>query len=357
MKSHTLYATLALCIAVMLLTGTMTADGPREALFKTAVPFSFNVGNMHFPAGTYTFSHLTPTVILLEKDDGTASGLLVVRTEPEAPLEDVYPGRLVFNVYRGNRFLSQVWTGKDRQVHYALMYEAELSARANFRASTVAIVAQGAAHSRLERAGTAGPLTPKLKVAVYFFEGVDRATVLSAERVTTQIFKQSTIEVEWRNCPAATCTTPIGAPEFRLAIHPQIGKLVNDDAQAKLMSESGSLGLAIPCAMSDSVCLAYIFFGPISRAALAEGVSSVVVLAHVMAHEIGHALLGPDAHERTGVMQSRLPIAHLERFLCFTSIQSKHVVANLIERNRLRSETEQTSVLTILRPGEASDQK
>ena len=142
MKNHTLDTTLALCIAVMLLNGIMAADGPREALFNTAVPFNFNVGDMHFPPGTYIFSHLTPTVILLEKDDGTASGLLVVRTEPEPPLEDVYPGRLVFNVYGGNRFLSQVWTGKDRQVHYALMYEAERSRRANFRASTVAIVAQ-----------------------------------------------------------------------------------------------------------------------------------------------------------------------------------------------------------------------
>jgi hypothetical protein len=130
MKSHNLYATLALCSAVILLTGIMWAEGPKERLFKTVVPFTFNVGATHFPAGTYIFSHLGPWVILLEKEDGTASGLLLVRTEREPSWENVYPGRLVFSVYGQNRFLSQVWTGVDRQVHYAPIYEAELSAHA-----------------------------------------------------------------------------------------------------------------------------------------------------------------------------------------------------------------------------------
>jgi len=50
------------------------------------------------------------------------------------------------------------------------------------------------------------------------------------------------------------------------------------------------LGFAMPCAMTDSVCLAHIFYGPIRRASLEEEASTAVVLGHVMAQEIGHAI-------------------------------------------------------------------
>jgi hypothetical protein len=207
-----------------------------------------------------------------------------------------------------------------------------------------------------EPASTAASLTPKLNVDVYFFEGIDKSTVVSAERVATEIFKQSAIDVDWRNCPGTTCARRADGPEFRLAIYPQIGNLVTDHAQAKLMRENGTLGLAIHCAMTDSVCFAHIFYGPIRRAALEEEVSTAVVMGHVMAHEIGHALLGPDSHARTGVMQSRLLIAGLERFLHFTSRESEDLVANLMQRNRMQGTTRENMVGDDSLAREVSDQ-
>jgi len=58
-----------------------------------------------------------------------------------------------------------------------------------------------------------------------------------------------------------------------------------------------------------------------------------------MAHELGHGLLGPNAHEGYGVMRAKLRISDLEwKTLYFTSTQSKRIRTELLERNQeLRS--------------------
>ena len=173
----------------------------------------------------------------------------------------------------------------------------------------------------------------KIAVAVYAFKDLDRSVVFSAEKVTTEIFKESHVEVEWLTCPDTPfCDQPSESLQFRVAIHWQIGDIVKDSAQVKLMSDHDSLGFAIPCAVTDTTCLAYVFYSPIRGLALTEGTNVAVILGHVMAHEIGHALLGPNPHSPTGIMRARLPIADLERFLYFTSQQSKSVVAELAAR-------------------------
>lgn len=184
----------------------------------------------------------------------------------------------------------------------------------------------------------------KLKIAVYAFKEFDRSLLFSAEKVTTEIFQESHVELEWLNClDTQLCDQPSESLRFRMAIHQQISEVVKDPAQVKFMSEHDSLGFAIPCAVTDTTCLAYVFYSPIRRLAITEGTNVAVILGHVMAHEIGHALLGPNPHSPTGIMRAKLPIADLERFLYFTSQQSKRVVAELKERRKqyrphLRSE-------------------
>jgi hypothetical protein len=176
--------------------------------------------------------------------------------------------------------------------------------------------------------------TTKLKIAVYACKELDHSVVSSAEKVTTEIFKESHVQVEWLNCLGTqVCDQPSESLQFRIAIDWQITDVVKDSAQVKLMSEHDSLGFAIPCAVDDTVCLAYVFYSPINRLAIMNRARVSVVLGHVMAHEIGHALLGPNPHSQTGIMRAQLPIADLERFLYFTSQQSKSLVADLAARN------------------------
>jgi hypothetical protein len=125
---------------LLLLPGNLAAQiEPKDRLFKARVPFAFQVGDMHFPPGIYTLSHLGPQVTLIEKDDRSATGMLLVQTETVPLHKNIYPGMLVFKVYRDHRFLSQVWTGADRQIHQARKYVPERKLEASVRATTVSI--------------------------------------------------------------------------------------------------------------------------------------------------------------------------------------------------------------------------
>jgi hypothetical protein len=100
------------------------------------------------------------------------------------------------------------------------------------------------------------------------------------------------------------------------------------------MIKDEALGFAVPCAKNEEACLSYIFYSPISTLAAKNGLSPDLILGHVMAHEIGHTLLGPNAHDLYGIMQASLPLTDIGRMLYFTSTQSRHLRTELLARKR-----------------------
>jgi hypothetical protein len=148
-----------------------------------------------------------------------------------------------------------------------------------------------------------------------------------ARTVASEIFRKAEVGAVWLDCPAADSDCGEGAelPQFRLRIVPPAlaGDRVGDD----------SLGFAVPCGQAEPACLFYISYVRIIDLATEHGGNPSRILGHVMAHEIGHALLGPNAHDLYGVMQARLPL-HVERTLYFTSAQSKRLKAELLARKR-----------------------
>ena len=178
------------------------------------------------------------------------------------------------------------------------------------------------------------PYAPKLAVLVFDFAYLDQIVLLRAKRVATQIFKESGIETEWFDCPTSPeCDLQAERAQFRLIIQSQVGKVVKDQSQARDLTDSHALGFAIPCKTRDSACLFYIFYSPISSLASQYGASTGCILGQVMVHEIGHSLLGPDAHGRTGIMQPRFSMDGADRLLYFSSRESKRARDQLAVRN------------------------
>jgi len=141
-----------------------------------------------------------------------------------------------------------------------------------------------------------GQLTIALRV--YDFAHLDPWVLQFAEEVASEIFRQTGIRAAWLTCPAAEqCLAAPGRPEFRLEIVPNISGVAKED----------TLGFALPCNIADHVCLSYVLYSPIRALAAHDGTTPSRLLGHVMAHEIGHALLGPNAHAPTGIMRGRLP--------------------------------------------------
>jgi len=141
------------------------------------------------------------------------------------------------------------------------------------------------------------------------------------------------VETVWLDCPVyqTDCSEEPERLQFMLRILPA--------AMKKDIVAEDSLGFAIPCHEQDRGCLFYIFYSRISTLATGHGIGPGRILGHVMAHELGHGLLGPNAHEGYGIMQAKLPISDLSwKTLYFTAAQSKRIRTELLARNQeLRS--------------------
>ena len=169
---------------------------------------------------------------------------------------------------------------------------------------------------------------PKIMLRVDDFANLDPTVLTGARKVTTEIFAEAGVQTVWLDCPVydTDCGSGAERPQFILRIlAPSMAKtIVGDEA----------LGFAIPCNKKEEACLSYIFYYRINALAVAHSLSADRILGHVMAHEIGHTLLGPKAHELFGIMQSTLNLYDTERILVFTSDQSKHLQTELLARSR-----------------------
>ena len=113
----------------------------------------------------------------------------------------------------------------------------------------------------------------------------------------TGILGQAGITVDFIDCliggaktGAAGCGDPLGPSDFVLRIFPP-----------RLAMNSRQLGYAALTAKGGAY--ATVFLDPTRRAERVAGLTDGTLLGHAAAHEIGHLLLGPNSHSRTGIMR------------------------------------------------------
>jgi hypothetical protein len=170
---------------------------------------------------------------------------------------------------------------------------------------------------------------PKITLRIDDFADLAPSVLASARRVTTEIFAEAGVQTVWLDCPVyrAECGAEAEKPLFILRV---VGPSID-----KGLDTVESLGFAIPCHKTDEACLFYILYARIRALAAEQNLGPARMLGHVMAHEIGHALLSPNPHEPFSIMQATLSIEETERMLYFTSKHSKHLQAALLERKRM----------------------
>jgi hypothetical protein len=175
----------------------------------------------------------------------------------------------------------------------------------------------------------AGDFRPPLPILVYNVAQVELPVLVEAEAAATQIFAEAGVEAIWTNCPDhQECGGEKKRPAFTMRILSQEKGIVTHDP----------LGVAIPCDRSVGACLFYVFYAPIDDLAERHHVRQGHVLGQVMTHEVGHALLGPNAHALSGIMQARLPNADLEHMLYFTPGQARRMRAYLMASGNERTD-------------------
>jgi hypothetical protein len=90
----------------LLAVASIYAQGSQKLTVQ--VPFGFHVGNTMLPSGEYTVdTDVAPSVVRLRSADSKSAAMII--TIPVQTLDAPSIGKLVFNKYGDEYFLSQVW--------------------------------------------------------------------------------------------------------------------------------------------------------------------------------------------------------------------------------------------------------
>jgi hypothetical protein len=136
-----------------------------------------------------------------------------------------------------------------------------------------------------------------ITVRIYNYAQVSEQALARSVRTAGRVFRNVGIEVSWEMCsPAATgiqqdanCHLPTGAVDFEM-------RIVSDIKIVRGMTDGRTGGLAIGK-------LASVSSRRVLEEAAAASIASSELLGLVMAHELGHMLLGP-LHSEAGIMQA-----------------------------------------------------
>lgn len=171
---------------------------------------------------------------------------------------------------------------------------------------------------------------PSVVVQVYNHSRAPQSVVDGAEREAGRIFAQSGVRVLW-----LTCSTGASADESDTC-----QKKSNDALRLELLSSGAYKSRGWICGFAVHPNLARVLYEDVLNLAMTYEMEASVsrILGGVMAHEIGHLLLGPNAHAATGVMRSPWSFDQVRQSvmgaLSFTSAQSQTLQAALQKREQ-----------------------
>ena len=145
---------------------------------------------------------------------------------------------------------------------------------------------------------------PRLTVRIYNYARVHQGTLEGAERVARQVFQQAGIETMWLHCALnqqevadnPTCEREFGPDSLLIRLLPE--------RMARKLTRGSELGYAILFEHDSFETEAYAFYDRAKELAETRIASITILLGHVLAHEMGHLLLGVGQHSSRGLMKA-----------------------------------------------------
>jgi hypothetical protein len=176
-----------------------------------------------------------------------------------------------------------------------------------------------------------------ITLRVYNYAHLDSTLLTSTQEVATAIFKAAGAETVWLYCPLSpadfekypACQQKTGNTDFVI-------RIMTASMAAKLPTRDGPLGFAQYCPDDEHGCVANVFYPKVDELASQGGGRAARILGHAMAHEVGHLLLGANAHSSRGIMRGLWSPEDLRfmnwSYLLFTQGQSEQLRASLARR-------------------------
>jgi len=146
-------------------------------------------------------------------------------------------------------------------------------------------------------ADASAPQNPQIVVCVYNEAGASDATLEKAEEQTANLFRRSLLPLVLQTCSNHPTWTQgrgtISEALFYIHVVPKAASLSDDAFGVAFLASDGTGRYAD------------VFFASVQRLQGQRTAGTAEILGYVMAHEIGHLLLGFHAHSNTGIMEAR----------------------------------------------------
>ena len=149
------------------------------------------------------------------------------------------------------------------------------------------------------RCGAATLPTAQVDVALYNDAGVSEGILRHAQEVAAEIYGKAGVALLWNRC-GRQVPDQVGdrhvcsrSDVLSIRIVAKSLSLRNEHFGVAFLGEDGT------------GTQADVFHSGIEKLTQHDGSDEAVVLGHVIAHELGHLLLGMNAHSRAGIMQAR----------------------------------------------------
>ncbi len=138
---------------------------------------------------------------------------------------------------------------------------------------------------------------PKVSVRVYNYAHVPRGTLARAEKGGSTIFEQAGVEIGWLNCPVSSAkVSPYSACSQGLAPTQVVLRVYPPFKAVSFSFRETTTGFALLPAAFGNASYAGVFYDRVEELAKYDIASASEILAHSVAHEIGHLLLGTPDH-------------------------------------------------------------
>ena len=178
-----------------------------------------------------------------------------------------------------------------------------------------------------------------ITIRIHDYTHVPPETLARAEAVTSEILRGAGVSIVWVDCNVAVpveqrqpaCARPMGPLDFVLNFVDRIQPLSPNLREI-------AMGVAAVPQDSSQAYLAYLSIHQAAGAAQEYATPLEQVLGLAAAHEIGHLLLGENAHSSSGLMKASWGAGELKLGslgnLIFTAEQSWRIRSNLLQRDR-----------------------
>jgi len=145
------------------------------------------------------------------------------------------------------------------------------------------------------------PLSPEMTISVHDYAGVPSELLDEAEQQAREIYRRAGLETVWHNCSPKLENVEPESCHFSDTTHLTL-KISPRASNVQVRDRLDVLGTAYPDDKGVGY-FAYVFYDRIQELAVRQKLGNRL-LADVMAHEIGHLLLGSNSHSLSGIMSA-----------------------------------------------------